>query len=232
MTIPGRSLRFTVSGTRGQHDVTIGVRRAIIAGWTGRDVSAVEKHIRELEQVGVVRPSSIPTFYSVSTNRLTTDAVIEVSGDHSSGEVEFLLVQFDGHLYVGVGSDHTDRNVETYNVTVSKQMCDKPVAAELWDFTDVEGHWDRLVLRSWAVVEQRRALYQEGLVSAIRAPADLVQRFAEGSDLLDGTVMFCGTLPAHGGIRSAQRFEFELEDPVRGRSIRHGYDVVSLPVVI
>lgn len=225
-------MRLTVTGGSGRHELDVRVRRAILAGWTGRDVIAVEQHIRELEQLGVARPSSVPTFYCVSANRLTTDHVIEVSGDHSSGEVEFVLVQVAGHLYVGVGSDHTDRHVETYNVTVSKQMCDKPLAGELWDFTDVEGHWDRLVLRAWTVAEQRRVLYQEGSVSAMRPPADLIRRFAEGTTLPEGTVMFCGTLAAHGGIRPAPRFEFEIEDPVRGRRIHHAYDVVSLPVAV
>jgi hypothetical protein len=85
-----------------------------------------------------VRPLSIPAFYRVSTNRLTTDPFIEVSGDRSSGEVEFVLVQFGGHLYVGVGSDHTDRRVETYIVEVAKQMCDEPLAGEVWPFADVD----------------------------------------------------------------------------------------------
>jgi hypothetical protein len=232
MKFPERFMRFTVNGRSGEQELTFGISRAIIAGWTGRDALAVEKHIRELEDLGVARPSSVPIFYFVSMTRLITDPVIEVSGDHSSGEVEFVLVQFAQRLYVGVGSDHTDRTVETYNVTVSKQMCDKPLAGELWDFADVEGHWDNLVLRSWAFVEQRRVLYQEGLVSAMRAPADLIERFAGARTLPDGTVMFCGTLAAQGGIRPAQRFEFEIEDPVRGRRIRHGYDVVSLPVSV
>jgi 2-keto-4-pentenoate hydratase/2-oxohepta-3-ene-1,7-dioic acid hydratase in catechol pathway len=66
----------------------------------------------------------------------------------------------------------------------------------------------------------------------MRAPADLIERFAGTRELPDGTVMFCGTLAAKGGIRPAQRFEFEIEDPVRGRRIRHGYDVVSLPAAM
>jgi hypothetical protein len=56
----------------------------------------------------------------------------------------------------------------------------------------------------------------------------LIARFSKGA-LADGTLMFCGTLAVHGGLRPAQRFEFELEDPVRKRKIQHGYDVVSLP---
>ena len=223
-------MRFTVSDGTGEHELTVGISKAIIAGWTGRDASAVEKHICELEALGVTRPSSVPIFYRVSANRLSTDPVMEVSGEQSSGEVEFVLVQFAGRLYVGVGSDHTDRAVEAYSVTVSKQMCDKSLAPELWTFAEVAGHWDNLVLRSWAVVDSCRVLYQEGSVSAIRAPADLIERFAGPRELPNGAIMFCGTLPTQGGIRPAQRFEFELEDPVQGRRIRHGYDVVSLPV--
>ena len=229
MTLAERSLRLTVSGRRTRHDLRVGVRQAVIAGWTSRDAVAVEQHIRELEELGVARPLSIPAFYRVSTSRLTTDPVIEVSGDHSSGEVEFVLMQCGGHLYVGVGSDHTDRRVETYSVEVAKQMCDKPLAGEVWPFADVDKHWDALVLRSWAGIGPDRVLYQEGPVSAMRTPGDLIQRFTSAATLPEGTVMFCGTLAAQGGIRPAQGFEFEIEDPVRGQRIRHAYDVVSLP---
>ena len=221
-----------MSGTSGERELVCNISRAVIAGWTGRDPITLEEHMRELEALGVARPSSTPMFYFVSTSRLITAPVIEVSGDRSSGEVEFVLVQSGGRLYVGVGSDHTDRAVEAYSVTVSKQMCDKPLATELWDFADVEGHWDTLSLRSWVFVDERRVLYQEGSVSDMRAPADLIERFAGTRELPDGHVMFCGTLAAIGGIRPAQRFEFEIEDPVRGRRIRHGYDVVSLPVAM
>ena len=227
MVLPEHSLWLTVSG--GQ-ERAFSVRQAVMAGWTGRDPVAVEKHIRELQELGVPRPSSTPVFYRVSANRVVTCAVIEVSGDQSSGEVEFVLVQSGGGLYVGAGSDHTDRAVETYGVAVSKQMCDKPLAPELWDFSDVRGHWDTLVLRSWIWEDDRRVVYQEGPVSAMRAPADLIERFAGSIELPDGTVMFCGTLAARGGVRPSGRFEFELEDPVRGRRIRHAYDVVSLPI--
>jgi hypothetical protein len=43
--------------------------------------------------------------------------------------------------------------------------------------------------------------------------------------------MFGGTFAAKGGIRPASRFEFELEDPVLKRTIRHCYDVITLPVL-
>jgi uncharacterized protein DUF2848 len=204
------------------------VHSAVIAGWTGRDQAAVEKHIKELEAIGVKRPATTPIFYRVAAARLTTDARIECLGGQSSGEVEFVLLRTGGQLWVGVGSDHTDREVEAYGVSVSKQMCEKPVARDFWRFDDVAAHWDRLVTRSYATIGGNRTLYQEGPVAAMRAPADLIARFAKDG-LKDGTLMFCGTHAVHGGVRPAERFEFELEDPVLRRKIAGGYDIVSLP---
>ncbi|HYK80898.1 MAG TPA: DUF2848 domain-containing protein [Micropepsaceae bacterium] len=229
--MPGRILPLLLQeGAGAPRAAKISIGQAVIAGWTGRDAEAVEKHIKELEALGVKRPATTPIFYRVSAARLTTEASIEVLGGTSSGEVEFVLLRTQGALWVGTGSDHTDREVEAYGVSVSKQMCEKPIAPLFWRFEDVAAHWDRLMLRSYATIGGRRALYQEGPVATMRHPEDLLARF-DKNGLADGTLMFCGTLPAHGGLRPAERFEFELEDPVKGRKIQHCYDVVSLPIL-
>jgi len=219
------TLEFVIHEGGASREEKVPISTAVIAGWTGRDQAALEKHIKELEELGVARPASTPIFYRVAASRLTQAPAIEASGGASSGEVEFVLVRHSGKVYVGVGSDHTDREVETYGVTVSKQMCDKPVAASLWAYEEIASHWDQLTLRSWAADD---ALYQDGTVAAMRSPEDLIGRWGE---LAEGTLMFCGTLAAIGGIRPSSRFAFELADPVLGRSIRHGYDIVELPVL-
>jgi hypothetical protein len=183
-----------------------------------------------LEALGVKRPATTPIFYRVAASALTTEPSMEVLGTQSSGEVEFVLLQTQGALWIGTGSDHTDREVEAYGVSVSKQMCEKPVAPVFWRFAEVAAHWDQLILRSHAVIEGKRTLYQEGSVAAMRHPEDLIERYASGG-LAEGTLMFCGTLAVHGGVRAGERFEFELEDPVLKRKIAHGYDVVSLPIL-
>ncbi len=192
----------------------------------------MEKHIKELEEIGVPRPASTPMYYRVGAARITTADAIQAAGTESSGEVEFIMVNIDGKLWIGTGSDHTDRKVETYNITVSKQMCDKPVAATLWPWEEVAGYWDTLMLRSHIVVGGKRELYQEGTVAAMRTPTELIDRYQSGQGLFeDGTVMFGGTLAAKGGIRPAQRFEFELVDEKLGRRIAHAYDIEPLPIV-
>jgi Protein of unknown function (DUF2848) len=224
-------LAFTVDAQDTTTPLTLPIDQAVIAGWTGRDPVARDKHIAELEAIGIARPATTPIYYRVAARRLTTADSIEVSGGDSSGEVEFVLIGWQGRIFVGAGSDHTDRKVETYSVTVSKQMCDKVMAPVLWEIEDVADHWDRLILRSHAWIGGARVLYQEGTLDAMLPVSDLIQRGFGGKGLPDGCAMFGGTFAAKGGIRPASRFEFELEDPVLKRSIRHGYDVIELPVL-
>lgn len=224
-------LTVTLENKTGRSPLTLSVTRVVIAGWTGRDPVARDKHIAELEVLGIPRPASTPIYYRVAARRLTTAADIEVSGGDSSGEVEFVLIAASGRTYVTVGSDHTDRKVETYGVTVSKQMCDKPIAPVVWALEDVIGHWDRIVLRSFATIGGVRMLYQEGKLDGMLPVADLISCGFGGGALPDCCAMFGGTFAAKGGIRPASRFDYEIEDPVLKRTIRHGYDVVELPVL-
>ncbi len=223
-------LAFTIDAQDATTPLTLPIDQAVIAGWTGRDPVARDKHIAELEAIGIARPASTPIYYRVSARRLTTEDSIEVSGTETSGEVEFVLIGWQGRIFVGVGSDHTDRKVETYSVTVSKQMCDKPIAPILWELEEVAGHWDRMILRSFAWIDGARVLYQEGTLDSMLPVKELIQRGFGDAGLPDGCAMFGGTFAAIGGIRPASRFDFELEDPVLKRSIRHGYDVITLPV--
>jgi hypothetical protein len=224
------SIRINVRLGDAPSEVTI--HHAVIAGWTGRDPAAVLKHIKELEELGVKPPATTPIFYRVSASRITTADSIEATGTASSGEVEYVLLQTGGKLWVGVGSDHTDREVETYGVTVSKQMCDKPISTSFWAFDDCARHWDKLMLRSFIPENGGRVLYQEGAVAGMLSPADLIGRYTGGGKALsDGTIMFCGTFAAKGGIRPAARFDYEIEDPVLGRKITAGYAITTLPVL-
>ena len=91
-----------------------------------------------------------------------TSSQIEATGENEVERSELVLIRDAERLWVGVGSDHTDRKVETYCVTFSKQMCDKPMAPELWAFDDVRDHWDSLELRSWIAEGGEQRLYQQG----------------------------------------------------------------------
>lgn len=220
---------MTASNAEGTLDPA-DIRSLVIAGWTGRDAARVEAHVRELETEGIPRPPRTPMFYALSPALLTTGAEITVVGPATSGEVECLLVARDDGLWVGLGSDHTDRALERTSVAKSKQVCHKPVARLLWKFSDVAPHWDRLELRSFIDDGGRRVPYQSGTAAAMLPPEALVEDFiARGGAFESGSVMFCGTLATLSAIKSSPRFEIELHDPVLERTIRHAYRVADRP---
>lgn len=208
---------------------TIDVRidAAIVAGWTGRDAGAVQHHIDELKALGVAPPSTVPLFYRVSSALLGQAPEIQVLGTATSGEVEPLLIKDGGELFLGLASDHTDRELEAVSVAASKQACPKPVSDSVWRFEDVAAHLDRLQLRCEIEENGQWTVYQEGTLAAIRPLDELI----EGSGLKDGEAMLCGTLGAIGGVRPAARYRMSLADPALQRTITLAYDVHTLPVI-
>ena len=208
------------------------INRLVIAGWAGRDPDAIMHHISELEAIGVPRPSAVPLFYRVAANQLTQNKSVEVIGSASSGEAEVFIFTHQGEIFVSLASDHTDRELESHSVALSKQLCVKPVATTAWRMSEVAEHWDQLILRAWIKEDGEYRLYQEGPLSSLRKPDDLLSRYLnEGEIPADGLGMTCGTVAAIGGIRPATEFRMELVDDILGRSISHTYTSLELPVV-
>jgi hypothetical protein len=211
-------------------DVTA-VRHLVLAGWAGRNQAAVEAHVRELEALGMPRPTRTPVFYRVAGSLLTSASRIEVVGTETSGEVEFVLVKRGDGLWAGLGSDHTDRGLERTSVALSKQLCAKVVAPTLWKYEDLVPHWDEIALRSWAHRNGRREAYQDGTFASILPPARLLEMYAEFAGPLGvGGVLFGGTIAAIHEIAPADEFEMELHDPVLNRRLHHRYRIATLPV--
>ena len=106
-------IALTAQTKDGDRPLAAAIGELVIAGWTGRNREAMENHIAELEAIGIARPKSVPVFYRVAASLLTVADEIQVSGGHSSGEAETVILNLGGRHYVGVGSDHTDRQAET-----------------------------------------------------------------------------------------------------------------------
>ncbi|WP_234497905.1 DUF2848 domain-containing protein [Vibrio maritimus] len=205
------------------------ISRLIIAGWTGKDEAERNRHIHELEELGVSAPETVPAFYPAGTNLLTQEASIQVAGQMTSGEAEAILYFDQNELYVGVGSDHTDRKAEKLEVLLSKQCCPKPISREVWRYSDVKPHWNRLILQSHILLDNTKVLYQEGSIASLMSPTELLanyeQFFSTGTDNL---ALFMGTVPMKAGIDYASFFSVSLVDPVLKRRLTHQYRIFNV----
>lgn len=205
----------------------------IVAGWTGRNLDAVHHHIAELAAIGVPAPSTVPLFYRCAPALLTQAEVVPVLGTATSGEAEPLLIRdAAGALWLGLGSDHTDRALEAHSVAHSKQVCAKPVARGLWRLDEgLAARLDGLALESDIRDDDAQdwTPYQRGTLAAIRPLAELVAGAPDG--LAPGAAMLCGTLAAIGGVRPARQFRARLMDPDTGRRLGLSYRTQPLPVI-
>lgn len=204
--------------------------RLMIGGWAGRDQQAIQAHTDELAEMGIAPPKKTPCFYELEPLLLTTATKMAVPRADSSGEVEVVFFKREGELYLGVASDHTDRKVEAYDITVSKQMCMKPMSTEVWKYSDIADHWDELMMRCYRTLNGERALYQEGSVTSLLHPLDLMEKWKGKQDLDEGEALLCGTQAVIGQLGFGEKFELELVDPVLNRTLRHQYDVAVLTV--
>ncbi len=213
-------IRFKLQST--QQELEFMPRRIIIAGYTGRNQEEVRAHVRELAAQGVPAPTEIPTIFRATLDRLTTESEVEVLGGHTSGEAEVVLLVQGNDMWVAIGSDHTDRELERVNIVASKEVCPKPVSAEVWKYAEVRERWDRLILRSWVGESGREQLYQEGRLTAMLCPEDLLAFLRRRlGGLVDGAAIFTGTIALIGGrFDHRPYFEAELFDESTGRSLR------------
>jgi len=226
--------RFTLKKGTVRLPLEFHVKRMVNGGYVGRNQEEVRRHIEELAKKGIPGPSSTPTLYPVSRRALTQASSIEVFGEETSGEAEFvLLMENEKQIYVGVGSDHTDRKLEMFDIAWSKNICPNVISKELWSFDDILPHWDEIALRSWVTRGGKRSLYQEAPLCSILPPEELisfVRSRIQGE--LDHVVIFSGTIGLlKGELIFGEKFEVELEDPISRDRLSVWYEVVPLNFV-
>lgn len=194
----------------------------VVAGYTGRDEASVRHHIEELAAIGVPEPDSVPAFYVLDPSLVTQAQDVAVTGTGTSGEVEPVLVRAGGQLYLSVGSDHTDRDLERDSVAGSKAACAKPVAATA---VPLPGALDWDAVTAYSDVDGVR--YQDGTLRELRVPTEVLALLDARPDhaARANLVMFGGTLPLiDGRFVPGREWKLGLGLP-DGTSVEHSYTV-------
>ena len=224
-----RTLNLTVvDANGGRSELDFPVARILDAGFTGKNREGAMKHVEELKAHGVAAPDRIPAYFAVTRELVTTDDEIEVLGDDTSGEVEVVFLFKGADTYIGVGSDHTDRELEKDSIPKSKVICPKVLSREVWKLADVKPHFERLKLRSWIEADGQRTLYQEGSLADFLTVDDFLAgvRSVVKDGSLDGMVLYMGTMPSLGGqLLFSPTFEGRLSDEVLGRELSFRYGI-------
>ena len=172
---------------------------------------------------------------------LTQDAEFEVQGPLTGGEAEVVAIRDGDEIFITVGSDQCDREIDPLFPDKPKQMCPHPIATVAWPYDEVRDHWDQMQLCSEVVVDGHSVTLQESALSAL---VDLEYLLATDAvrALPDPMFLYCGAsaflnvqetierrglpeMTAHG---VGDEFLVRLHDPAMNRTIEHRFRPVPL----
>lgn len=224
-------LDLTLERLEGGEAISFEFSRMVNGGYVGRDQNEVRRHIEELAAKGIPGPKRTPVLFPVAPRQIVLDDQLDVYGDQTSGEVEFvLLVKDENTVYVGLGSDHTDRLLEETDIPRSKQICPNVLCPVVWPLAEVEAHWDKLNIKADVVAGGREIAYQEGKLELLMNPASLMEFVrSEINGPLSDLIIYSGTLGLlTGEFAPGEKFLAELSDPVLGRRLNLEYGVLPL----
>lgn len=220
---------FSLQTKEGTKNFQFNFSYLYIIGFSGRDQEKVLEHVKELKEIGVSEEfEEVPVIFPGANTMVTNTNKIQVVEKETSGEAEFAIIIQDNEIYIGLCSDHTDRQLEKVSILKCKQACPKPIADIIWKYKEVKDHWDSLELRAWITVDGKEKLYQEGKVDSILPVEDIIKKVKEKYGDLNGSVIYSGTIPTIDGLVFGDKFKYELTDNVLGRKIVNEYSVELL----
>ncbi|NMW84356.1 DUF2848 family protein [Peptoniphilus sp. AGMB00490] len=189
-----------------------------------------QEHIDELErELGVKPPKRIPTIFEVSKEIVTQDTELKFVGEQTSGEVEYIILIKNGRIYITVGSDHTDRGLESVSIFKSKQVCLKPIAKEIWDYDDIKDHWDSIKLVSSQVINGKEIEYQNDTLASILPVEKIITELKERVGNIENSIIYSGTVPLVDGFKYGNKFNSKMVDDVLGKTINLNYEINVIP---
>jgi len=213
-------------GTSQQKDFQI--KRMYNFGSATRDPQEAVAHQEEVAKSGIYISLDVPAprIYPIGLHALDTGQNVFVQSDKTSGEVE-IVTHVGERIHVGVGSDHTDRTLETVSIPGSKQACVNHLANHFWAWDDIADSWDSCILRSW--VDGR--LYQEVGVDKFLSPPDILAVLRERVGNLPERdfLVYCGTfVSVDKALGFGNTWRYQLAAPHLSRQIDADYEVVDI----
>ena len=204
------------------------VSRMYNFGSATRDPETAIAHQQEVAKSGIHIAFNVPAprIYPIGLHALDISDSVFVQSDRTSGEVE-IVIHVGDEICVGVGSDHTDRSLETVSIPGSKQACVNHLATVFWPWAEVAETWDDYVLRSWV----NDKLYQDVGVSKFLSPPDILSVLRDRVDRVPERdfLVYCGTyVSVDKALGFGDKWRYQLAAPNTGRQIDAEYHVIDI----
>lgn len=239
-------IELTIESTQGASRRSIPIGSVSSVRFAARDIESKRRDLDEMiarqgRLTGATRTN--PSVIQMGRYLLTQSSEFEVQGTMTGGEAEVVAIQEGGDLFISVGSDHVDRELDPIFPDKPKQMCPHPIASTAWPYGEVRDHWDSMMLYSHLVVGGHTVPNQGGPVSEM-VDLEFLLAMDTVKTLARPMVLFCGSgafqraaraeairqhgLPAETAGGVGEEILVRLHDPVLDRTIEHRYRPIPL----
>lgn len=235
-------IKMTIQSEQGAEERSIPIGSVAGARFSSRDVEGMRKKLDDMLARGLAATKTNPSIFRIGRYLLTQATEFEVQGPLTGGECEVVAIRDGGEVFVSVGSDQCDRELDPLFQDKPKQMCPHPIASAAWPYSEVRDHWDSLRFYSHVVAGGHTVPIQDSAVSVL---VDL--EFLLGMDVVrslpDPMFLYCGAapfldsaaetvkrlaLPEETALGVGEEFLVRLHDPVLDRTIEHRYRAMPL----
>ena len=209
-------MKFLLMTKDGAQEKEINYDQVFAIGYAGRNMEKTMEHIRELEEqlrssgpeensddISVrhvsADPGKRPAFYRGKDLR---GSGICDGGDRRKA------------FYIGLGSDHTDRELEGMSVLKAKQICAKPIGTILWDYEEIKEHWETIKPYSYQTVDGGGDSLSAGNSGRHHGSGMILKELDERVGNVTDAVIYSGTVPLTEGFRYGDRIQ--MRDGRRG----------------
>ena len=243
MFVPAIELNLQTLG--GHKRLSLQVGSVAGARFCSREVEATRAELDvQLKRDGrlTMATTSNPSVFKLGRYLLTQEREFEVQGSMTGGETEVVAIRDGNDIFITVGSDQCDRELDPLFPDKPKQMCPHPLAQDAWPYAEVSDHWDKLRVYSHVVVGDKHVALQDTAINEL-VTLDYLLAMKEIEDLQDPMVLYCGCssfldsvetevkqlrLPSESSLGVGDAFLVRLHDPVLDRTIEHKFSAVPL----
>ena len=239
-------IEMEIASLEGRLQRSLAIGSLAGARFSARDVEGMRRAMdaqiaREGYYTGATQTN--PSFFRIGRYLLTQDAEFEVQGPLTGGEAEVVAIRDGDEIFITVGSDQCDREIDPLFPDKPKQMCPHPIATVAWPYVEIKDHWDQLRIYGEVFVAGHAVPLQDAEIAS-QVDLEYLLAMAEVRQLADAMVLYCGATPfleeaiaeciarhhlpeetAHG---SGEKFLARLHDPVLNRTIEHEFAAVPL----
>ena len=240
------SIEMLIDSRQGRSSRMFEIGSVSGARFSSRDVEGMRRELdaqiaADGHYTGATRTN--PSIFRIGRYLLTQADEFEVQGPLTGCEAEVVAIRDGNQIFISVGSDQCDRELDPLFPDKPKQMCPHPIAITAWPYEEVKDHWNELRIYSEVVADGHKVPIQDTSIDT-QVNLEYLLKMDTVRSLADTMVLYCGAapfmeeaiadtialhhLPPETAAGTGDHVLVRLHDPILDRTLEHRFRPVPV----